>query len=243
MKELEDYRWFPQRLRRYQMDFIGCMVHWLQLYRPLVPIVAQLMQQRGLAHITDYCSGSGAPALYVHQKLAIPVTTLLTDKFPQPFAPLPGVEYAGHPMDVLNTKPNPQQFYSMYNAFHHFTANEQKNILQGFANLGTSFCIAEILEPGPLSMAQVLPTTIIGQLLVAPFIKPFSWGRLLFTYLLPINLFTVTYDGIVSVLKSKSVKTYSALIADIQTPGYTFTVKKIRQLTGNITYITGHPNT
>jgi hypothetical protein len=243
VKELEDYRWFPQRLRRYQMDFIGNLAQWLHLYRPLVPVAQQLMQQNQLQQITDCCSGSGVPAIYIQRQLQPIPPLILTDQYPQTITAATDVHYTATPVDVLQLMPQPDQLYTLYNSFHHFTTAAQQALLQRFAHTKASCLIAEILEPNIFVFIKIVLTTTLGQLLAAPFIKPFSWGRLLFTYLLPINLITVTYDGMVSVLKSKSVTSYSALISNIQAPGYTFTVKSIRQATGRIIYITGEPNT
>jgi len=243
VKELEDYAWFPARLRRYQMDFIGNVVRWLRLYQPLVPVVQQLMQQQQLHSITDCCSGNGAPALYMHQCLQPTPTTLLTDKFPQPFTPTDNISYDTNSRDALELVPQANQLYTFYNCFHHFSDAEQQILLQRFADNRASVVIAEILEPGIIPMLKIFFTTTVGQLLSAPFVRPFAWGRLAFTYLLPINLLTVTYDGLVSVCKSKTVKGYTQLMADVRQAGYTFRVQSIRQATGRIIYITGAPNT
>jgi hypothetical protein len=53
-------------------------------------------------------------------------------------------------------------------------------------------------------LLKIIFTTTIGQIILTPFVKPFSWMRLVFTYIIPINLFTITWDGVVSVLKSES---------------------------------------
>jgi hypothetical protein len=243
VKELEDYHWFPQRLRKYQMDYIGNLVQWVHLYKPLVPVVQQLMRQHHLQQITDCCSGNGAPAMYIQRQLQPMSPLTLTDKYPQPIAATTDVNYITTPIDVLELIPQPHHLYTMFNAFHHFNTVEQQALLKRFADAKASCLIAEILQPNVAVLLKIILTTTLVQLLTAPFIKPFSWGRLLFTYLLPINLITVTYDGIVSVLKSKSLSSYADLVAGMQMPGYTFTVKKMRQLTGNIIYITGHPNT
>lgn len=243
VKELEDYGWFPHRLRQYQMDFIGNLVPWVQLYRPLVPVAQQLMRQNALQQITDCCSGNGAPAIYIQQQLRPLPPLTLTDKYPQSIPATAKANYTTTPVDVLQLMPQPHQLYTLFNAFHHFSTIEQQALLQRFADAKACCMIAEILEPNVWVLFKIFLTTTLVQLLVAPFVKPFSWGRLLFTYLLPINLLTVTYDGIISVLKSKSQSGYAQLLAKVQAPGYTFTVKKVRQLTGNIIYITGYPNT
>jgi hypothetical protein len=243
VKELEDYAWFPSILRRWQMDFIGSVAQWAALYRPLVPVLRQLMQQNKVTQLTDCCSGSGIPAIYLHQRLPSGTTTLLTDLYPPTFTERPGIRYSPTPQDVRQWVPQPNQLYTMYNAFHHFTADEQKALLQNFAHSGAPFCIAEVLQPGPLNLLTILLTTTVGQVLAAPFIRPFSLGRLACTWLLPINLLTVTYDGIVSVLKSNTKKQYEQLMASIATPGYTFAVTVHRHLAGRIICITGQPLT
>ena len=103
------------------------------------------------------------------------------------------------------------------------------------------FLIAEILEPGIINSIKIFFTTTLLQLLTAPFVKPFSAARLFFTYIIPVNLFTVTYDGIISVIKSKTAKQYSEVLKNISTPTYTISIKTIHNFKGNIVYIKGQP--
>jgi hypothetical protein len=242
VKELEDYDWFPRLLRRQQVDFIGNVVKWFKIYQPLVPVLRQMLQQHKLQSVTDCCSGSGEPAVWIHGQLSGAVQTTLTDKFPQLLAAkVPGVEYITESRDILQLQPDAQQLYTMYNAFHHLSTTEQEKILQQFAGKRTAFIIAEILQPGIPAFLQVLFTATVGQLLLAPFVKPFSLARLFFTYLLPINIITVTYDGIISVLKSKTASQYSKLTSSFNTTGYSIAVNTIRSSTAKIIYITGTP--
>jgi hypothetical protein len=60
-------------------------------------------------------------------------------------------------------------------------------------------------------MLKVLFMTTAGTLLLTPFIRPFSFRRLLFTYVLPLNIITITYDGIVSVCRSTSAGGYQKM--------------------------------
>jgi hypothetical protein len=242
VKELEDYDWFPRLLRRYQVDFIGAIVKWFAVYQPLTAVLKQLLQQNNLKKITDCCSGSGDPAMYMHRQLKGMVQTVLTDKFPQLLpVKVPGAEYMTESRDVLQLQPDVQQLYTMYNSFHHFSSAEQEKILQQFAGNRTAFIIAEILQPDALTFIKIVFTTTIGQLLLTPFIKPFSLLRLFFTYLLPVNIITMTYDGIVSVLKSKTVKQYRQLSEGISTSAYSITVSNLKSSTASLIYITGTP--
>jgi hypothetical protein len=242
LKELEDYEWFPQRLRRYQVDFIGAVATWFHIYKPLVPHIQKLLQQNHLQQITDCCSGAGAPAIYVHQQLDEQVETVLTDKFPQlPNNRAAGISSNTQSTDVLQLKPAPHMLYTMYNAFHHFTDAQQKTILVNFASNSASFIIAEILQPNVSTVLKVLLSATLGQLLFTPFIQPFSLLRLFFTYIIPVNIFTVAYDGIISACKSKTIRQYQQLVASIDFANYQITVHTIKGTQATIIYLSGTP--
>ena len=79
IKELEDYSWFPQTLRRWQMEFIGSIAVWTKLYQPLAPVLQQLIEENKIIALQDLCSGSGIPAVYIHNALIpkIPMLAIL----------------------------------------------------------------------------------------------------------------------------------------------------------------------
>ncbi len=240
VKELEDYDWFPRVLRKQQLEFIGNVVKWFKIYQPLVPVLRQQLEQNKLSRITDCCSGSGEPAVWIHGQLQGMVPTTLTDKFPQAVAAeVTGVVYKKESCDVTRLLPVKDNLYTMYNAFHHFSTNDQQKILQQLASSRASFLFAEVLQPGIVVLLKTLFTSTIGQLLLAPFVQPFSVTRLLLTYLLPVNIVTVTYDGIISVLKSKTAAQYRQLTAGISQAGYSITVSTVKGNGAKIVYITG----
>lgn len=95
----------------------------------------------------------------------------------------------------------------MFNAFHHFNAVERKEMLKTLILNGRSFMAAELLAPTFTDFLRILVATTLGQLLLAPFVRPFSLKRLILTYLIPVNLITITWDGLVSV--SRGLRTSS----------------------------------
>lgn len=101
--------------------------------------------------------------------------------------------------------------YTMFNAFHHFSDEDKLKIVQKMHASGSSAFLVEVLEPTPVCLLKVLLTGTLGTLLLTPFIIPFSLKRLFFTYLIPVNLFAITIDGVVSVFKSRSLKHYQKL--------------------------------
>jgi hypothetical protein len=127
------------------------------------------------------------------------------------------------------------------NAFHHFTSEQQKQVINKMKEARASCIIAEVLEPTLICFLQVTLAAFILQPLSAWAIKPFSILRLITTYLIPIQLITVAWDGWLSVLKSKSVKQYKELLNEFTDNQYTIEVKRIQQLQGNLIIIIAQP--
>jgi hypothetical protein len=56
----------------------------------------------------------------------------------------------------------------------------------------------------------------LSVLITTPFIRPFKIGRIIFIYIIPITLLFVWWDGIVSSLRTYSVKKMKGLIKDVE---------------------------
>ena len=242
IKELEDYSWFPPLLRRYQMDYIGSLVSWLRVYRPLMPVVAQMVNADHGVMIQDLCSGSGIPAIYIQQHIKHFPKTLLSDKYPDPaFTDAAELEYIKSPVDVLALIPQHGICYTMYNSIHHLSPGDQITLVKKMIASRNNFLFAEILEPGIFTMIKIILSATLLQLFTAPFIKPFSLKRLFFTYIIPFNLFTVLYDGIISVIKSGSVNRYRKLFERLSTNDFEVSVGRFNNWKGPVIYIKGNP--
>lgn len=242
IKELEDYNWFPKIFRRFQMEYIGSIIQWVQFYKPLVPVLKRLLKENDTNTIHDLCSGSGLPAVYLQEQMGEEYKTILTDKFPESsFVNTTTVNYLHKESDVMDLLPVQGRCYTMYNAFHHFNQLQQLQIIQKMQTANAPFVFAEILEPDVLTLLKIIFTTTVLQLVTAPFVRPFSLLRVLFTYVIPVNVFTVTYDGIVSVLKSKSVKQYQKLMHEVTNSSYELSVQQYSSWKGAVICIKGNP--
>lgn len=242
MKELEDHSWFPTILRRYQADYIGSLVKWLSIYRPLVSELKQLVTSTQPHFIQDLCSGSGIPARYMQAYVKNIPATVLSDKYPdKSFKDEPKLLYVKQSTDAWKLIPQPGVFYTMYNSFHHFNSDEQRAIVKKMAENKTPFLFAEILQPGVLTMIRIIFASTILQLLTAAFIKPFSLKRLFFTYIIPLNLLTVLFDGIISVFKSGSANHYRKLLQDLSNSDFEISVGQYNSWKGMLIFIKGNP--
>ncbi|HOY27329.1 MAG TPA: class I SAM-dependent methyltransferase [Flavobacteriales bacterium] len=212
MKELEDQRWFPAMLRNYQTEFIGSVVVWLRVY---VPVTRRLRQRLGKpVPMVDLCSGSGGPAITIYRESGAFSSLTLTDKFPgSPQPPNAPWSYVQEPVDALDLEPERGTCYTMFNAFHHFSDQDKLRIIRRLRDSGCEACFVELLEPTVLCALKVILMGTMGTLLFTPFVRPFSLGRLFFTYIVPVNVVSITYDGVVSVLRARSATRYAALFA------------------------------
>lgn len=239
LKELEDLRAFPHFLRRFQTDFIGYIVCRFRFYERFIDYINSLALSP--APMEDLCSGGGEPALSIFRKTNCFTSLELTDKFPNYF-PNSEKNISHNPASVDVTKKQFEsgKWYTMFNALHHFSDKEKLKLVEKIQQSGSGAFFVEILEPSFLCFLQVLITTTLGNLFLAPFIRPFSFLRLLFTYIIPINILTTSYDGIISVLKSKSVAQYKNLFANTDSD---ITVQKLKGKLNLLIVIQIHPGT
>ena len=240
-KELEDFEGFPKILRKFQVEAIGYFVLLFGLYKKIVPVVDTLTKKNNATSIIDLCSGSGLPSIYIASKLPNKLPILLTDKYPQHIPPHTTVTYTSTSVDCTTLQLQPNIVYTMYNAFHHFTKVQQVALLQHFAKHNATLLIVEIVTPTIWSVLQVILASTVVQLVVTPFIKPFNWLRLLFTYIIPINIITVLYDGVVSVLKAKSKAQYQHIVAPLHSNNYSITVRSVFQFPTQLVTIIATP--
>jgi hypothetical protein len=240
LKELEDYPWFPSYLRKMQLEYVGWISVQLKLYKPILEELLQFPSNKWV----DLASGSGWPAFYLQKNVSHQIHYTLSDLYPESISNevKKQVEVELEPLNLIDFQPQIGKQYSIFNAFHHFTSEQQKQVINKMKEARASCIIAEVLEPSLICFLQVTLAAFILQPLTAWAIKPFSVLRLITTYLIPIQLITVAWDGWLSVLKSKSVKQYKELLNEFTDNQYTIEVKRIQQLQGNLIIIIAQPS-
>ncbi len=239
LKELEDYPWFPSYLRKIQLEYVGWISVQLRLYHPLLKLLQQFPSNKWI----DLASGSGWPAFYLQKNASHQIHYTLTDLYPESVSNEVSkhVNVEAEPFNLLDFQLEAGKQYSMFNAFHHFTTAKQKEIIKKIIEAKSSCMIAEVLEPSWLCFLQVTLAAFIVQPFTAWAIRPFSIVRMITTYIIPIQMITVAWDGWLSVLKSKSLSQYKALVSDLADNQYSIEVKRIKQLRGNLIVILAQP--
>ena len=209
--ELEDQAWFPAAIRNLATDYLHFVQTAVALHRPMAPLVADALRAGRTTQIVDLCSGGAGPLPELLRDLAgrgIHATATLTDLFPNVPAferavaeGAGAVTFASQPVDARAVPGQLTGLRTIFNGFHHFKPDDASAILRDAAASNQPIAIFEVSQRSLLTLLSVLLTPIFVWL-TTPFMRPFRWTRLLFTYPLPLVPLTCLWDGIVSQLRA-----------------------------------------
>ncbi|MBU2951336.1 hypothetical protein KO493_11570 [Tamlana agarivorans] len=246
--EFEDQKWFPNFLRNYGTDFLQFLSNKVKMYQPVVPIIEKGLRQSKTNRIIDLGSGGGGGLLWLNTELkknSPDLKIVLTDFYPNISAFTYTQKQADNflfeekPVDARNVPVNLKGLRTQFLSFHHFKPKEAKQILQNAIDAASGIAIFEAQERSiPSILAMIFsPLTV---LFVTPFIRPFKWGRIIFTYLIPIVPLFVLWDGVVSSLRTYSIKEMEALVASLKgTETYDWEISKVKSGPGVVLYLLG----
>jgi hypothetical protein len=102
---------------------------------------------------------------------------------------------------------------SVFNAFHRFNPREARAVLESTVQVWQPIGIFEIPERSLVMMIPFLFTPLYIAI-ATPFIRPFHWNRLLWTYLIPLIPLTCWWDGLVSQWRAYTVEELLELTQD-----------------------------
>lgn len=213
--EFEDQTWFPKFIRNYMTDFLGFVSTKFDLFKPSIPILQKGLAKSGGMQVIDLASGGGGAWLKLLEHLKEKNPTIqvkLTDYYPNRKAFEKLVKKGGKALDfekesvnALDVPDHLKGFRTQFLSFHHFNPKDAQQILQ---NAVDHQSVIGIFEAQKRSIAHFIQFFFspINVLLTTPFIRPFSLGRIIFTYLIPLVPIFTWWDGLVSVLRTYSVK-------------------------------------
>ena len=254
--EFLDQPWYPEAFRRIQTDYLQFIHTRGSGHKYLVPLIGKALQAAQTTEIIDLCSGGTGPWLSLQQQLArsgYPVTIKLTDLYPHPDAAQHwaasfdgSIEYLNEPVDAMRVPSRLQGMRTLFEGFHHFQPDQARAILQNAAEKRVPIGIFEAsLQPplGPLILLLSPLMTLLSYFIVTPWIKPRTWARLLWTYLIPIVPLVTCWDGVVSLLRVYSPRALEELTTRITCQDYVWETGLVS--TGvpifAFTYLIGYP--
>jgi hypothetical protein len=247
--ELEDQSWFPAVIRDLATDYLQFIQTHFRLDRAMAPIVRRLLEETGARHIVDLCSGGSGPLLLLVQDLAadgVAVTATLTDLYPNvpAFSQIAAesgglISFERQPVDARAVPARLTGLRTIFNGFHHFRPDDARAVLHAAAASRQPIAIFEVSERSTRTIAVLLTPLMVW--IATPFMRPFTWRRVFWTYLIPMVPLTCLWDGIVSQLRAYTQPELRDLCAGSAAMRWEIGQIPIAKGRGRLTYLVGFP--
>jgi hypothetical protein len=117
-------------------------------------------------------------------------------------------------VDAMNVPAGLKGLRTLFTSFHHFPPHEARAILQNAVDAGEGIGIFEVPRRAPLTIALVFGLILV-LFLGTPWIRPFRWSRLLWTFLIPIIPVVLLFDGVVSCLRAYSPQELKEIVGTL----------------------------
>lgn len=252
--ELEDQPWFPAVWRDAGTAYLRLAADLAGQPRAMAPKLAQLLRATGARRLVDLCSGGAGPIPAVVDQLraeeGIEASAVLTDLYPNvPHLKAVAARSQGrvevHPESVAATAV-PSSLAgcrTLFNALHHFRPKDARGILQSAVDARQPIAVFDVAERTPPFLLGILFAPIAFALAL-PFLRPFDWRWIPFTYLVPIIPLFIVWDGLVSGLRAYSLRELDALVAGVEgDEDYDWETGRVRvgRQPAHVTYLLGWP--
>jgi hypothetical protein len=248
--EIADLTLCPRGVRQGVSDYCRFLVEWGGVFNPIAPLLADALRRTGASQILDLGSGAAGPWLGLQPRLralGADVPVCLTDLYPdlEAFERVSrlskgAINYHPEPVDATHVPGQWTGFRTMFQAFHHLRPDQARTVLADAVAKGEGIGVFESGSRSFLTLLEALGTPI-RVLLLAPFIRPFRWSRLFWTYLVPALPLVLLFDVIVSCLRVYSGPELRELTAGLDRYRWGIGTARGKWLPVPITYLVGVP--
>jgi hypothetical protein len=260
LAEIHEQPWCPPQIRDGATDCLRAIAGVLQQYRYVIPLLQRALAATGSPQIIDLCSGGAGPWLgmgkQLQRRLRQRVPIVLTDLYPSwqstmhntvnhesPSAPsAPQIIFVPFPVDATRVSPALPGLRTLFTAYHHFDPPTAQAILQSAVDQCQGIGIFEQTRRSPLALLVMLVLPFLAWLFT-PFLRPFHWSRLFWTYVIPAIPAVLLLDGLVSCLRTYEPDELRAMVEQLHGPPYTWEIGRVRSPISpvGITYLIGWP--
>ncbi len=238
-------------LRDLVTEALEAMWNAQDFYGPVAARLRRALDESGATRVVDLCSGGGGPWLRFSRDLAgedgSAPAILLTDKYPNQRAFQQIQEATGRvvgfypkPMDAMRIPPELAGFRTMFSTFHHFGPTDARAILKDAFDQRQGIAVFEAAKCDCRTLAAVFLVPLLA-LRLAPRIRPSRWGRIFWTYCLPVIPFTLWLDGLLSCLRSYSRADMRELVEGMTHENYSWEIGEERRGLISVRYLVGCP--
>jgi SAM-dependent methyltransferase len=189
--EISDEPWCPQGIRNAVTDYCRFVTELSGIYHPVAPLLIDALDRTGGRLVLDLGSGGGGPWLRLQpllRKMGMDVTVCLSDHNPDVVAfererrlSRHAIVYHAESVDATHVPSTLPGFRTMFSAFHHLDLGQARAALADAVAHGEGIAAFEMGGRSVLMLLAVLPVPV-RVLLTVPFIRPFRWSTLLWTY-------------------------------------------------------------
>lgn len=234
--EISDEAWCPQTIKDAVTDYCRFILDVTKFYKPVVPLLAEALRRTGTRRVLDLCSGAAGPWTWLQRllrEMGVDVAVCLSDKYPNIKAfeqarrlTQHAVTFHPEPVDATRVPSKLSGFRTIFTAFHHLRPDQARAVLADAVAKGEGIAVFEAVPRSILLAILAALVTPLRVLVTTPFIRPFRWSRLLWTYLIPVVPMVLSFDSLVSCLRIYSVQELRDFAAGLD--GYQWDIGTVR---------------
>lgn len=250
--ELHELERTPDRWRRMLNDVLTFFALNFDPYGPVLPRLLDAIGKSGQARVLDLGSGAGGPAMaLIHCALRRglrPPAIMLTDKYPNleafraAAARYDGVSFVEKPVDAGAIPAGLEGFRTIFSTFHHLAPDRARDLLREAMERGAGIGVFEYTERNILAWGLPLLLMPLFVWVATPLLRPLTLARLFWTYVAPVIPIMLTWDALVSCLRTYSLRELREMTAGLTKPGWRWELGRVQSYgTWRVTYLLGYP--
>jgi hypothetical protein len=248
--EISDEPWCPRGIRNAVTDYSRFVTELSGVYNAVAPLLIDALERTGSRLVLDLGSGAAGPWLRLQpllRRMGMDVTVCLSDHNPDlvAFERVRGLSrhaimYHAEPVDATRVPAGLPGFRTMFSAFHHLDPGEARSALADAVARGEGIAVFEAGQRRILMLLAVLPVPV-RLLFAVPFIRPFRWSTLLWTYLFPVLPIVMLIDSIVSMLRMYSTEELRDLTTGLDGYRWSSGTVRAKPIPFPVSYLLGVP--
>ncbi len=220
VKQISHSRVFPKYLKQLMNEFLSWFVLKVNASKPFIPVINEVLNQTNQKKINYIELNAGGGIETVKPFLDENVEVNISDF---------------NEFNVQNIG-----VYLFVNSFHLLSVDKAIKALNDITEKGHPIVIVEGNNDSLwqiVGMTFFVPLTV---LIASPFVKPFRFTRLIFTYVIPILPLILVIDGCLALIKLYNPNDLKELVSKLNTTSYEWKMgKNDNGRGGKIIYLTG----